>query len=242
MIDIFQGEWSSLFPPPCETLRAGSIPLFQDARIAWAIQQLGSVRGFRVLELGPLEAGHSFMLDRAGASHVLAIEGSRRAYLKCLIAKEILRMPSVEFALGDFSEYLSESREKWDLCIASGVLYHMRDPMELLQNIGARAERLYLWTHYYDKSIVDVDPNLRPRFTKQIEKQTGSLSYTLQRFNYRESVDGKGFCGGNAGYSHWLTRDGILGALKHFGYRELSIGHDLPDHMHGPCFSVLAKR
>ena len=53
-----------------------------------------------MLELGPLEGAHTYMLDRAGASEVVAIEGNTRAFLKCLITKELLSMPSARFLVG----------------------------------------------------------------------------------------------------------------------------------------------
>ncbi len=242
MLDVFEGEWSSRFPPPFEGLRAGAIPLFEDSRIHWMIEELGGISNFRVLELGPLEAGHSYMLDRAGVATVLAVEANRRAFLKCLMVKEILGMPKVQFCLGDFREMLAASGDRWDLCVASGVLYHMQEPVELLKRISDHTDRLFLWTHYYDEAVVLQDPNLKHRFGKRIVRQTGDFSYTLQQFNYLDALDVKGFCGGSAACSHWLTRDGILDALRHVGFQKLSIAHEMPGHVHGPCFSVLATR
>ena len=84
-LDIFQGEWTSRFPASCG-LTAGEIPSFEDMRVLWAIQESGGVEGQSVLELGPLEGGHSFMLQEYGkAASITAIEANTRAYLKCLI-------------------------------------------------------------------------------------------------------------------------------------------------------------
>ncbi len=66
-LQIFDGEWSSKLPPPYDKV-SGSSELFQDARIEWMLEVLGGVKGLRVLELGPLEAGHTCMLERAGAT------------------------------------------------------------------------------------------------------------------------------------------------------------------------------
>lgn len=242
MLDVFEDEWASSFPPPLNTLKAGSIPLFQDARIHWMFEELGGVGGLRVIELGPLEAGHSYMLDRAGAMSVLAIEANRRAFLKCLIAKEILGMPAVEFVLGDFREFFQGTEERWDLCVASGVLYHMRDPMELLAQMAEHTDRLFLWTHYYDSAILTANPNLRPRFSSRIAQETKGFAYHVHRYNYMDAVNVKGFCGGSAHYSNWLSREAILGALKHFGFQKIVTAHETPDHPHGPCFSLVATR
>ncbi len=242
MVNLFAGEWSSAFPAPMNGLQAGPIPLFEDSRIAWMIQQLNGIKGFRVLELGPLEGGHSYMLDRAGVASVFSIEANRRAFLKCLLAKELLGMPSVHFALGDFRAYFEQPGERWDLCVASGVLYHMHDPVDLLQKIASRASRLFLWTHYYEETILRANPNLTFRFGKSVEKRTGNLAYRLYRYNYLEALNHKGFCGGSAQFSYWLTRETILEALRQFGFQKISIGHEVPDHPHGPSFAVLAMR
>src|SRR5215210_6998671 len=83
-IDIFKSQWSCKFPEPFASCAAGPVPACDDPRIHWALEELGGVEGARLLELGPLEAGHTYMLDRAGAESILSIEASTRAYLKCL--------------------------------------------------------------------------------------------------------------------------------------------------------------
>lgn len=240
-LDLFQGEWSSRFPPPLQDLTAGPVPLFEDVRMHWMFQRLGGVNGYRVLELGPLEGGHSYMLDRAGAASVLAIEANTRAYLKCLLAKELLTMNSVRFRLGDFRPFLDTTDEHWDLCLASGILYHMREPVHLLEGIAEHADRLYLWTHYFNEDVMWSDPNLEWRFEKGQIVTTAGYEHVVYRYNYGD-LEKKSFCGGSARSANWLTREGILGALKHFGYREFSIDDDRPYHIHGPCFAVLATR
>ena len=65
-IDIFEGEWASELPDP--SLIAGSITLFDDYRIKWFAEHLGGFQNKTILELGPLEAGHTYMLERLGAA------------------------------------------------------------------------------------------------------------------------------------------------------------------------------
>ena len=50
-LDIFSGEWSSRFPGALATLNAGTVPLFEDPRVAWALAELGDMSGKSVLEL-----------------------------------------------------------------------------------------------------------------------------------------------------------------------------------------------
>ena len=62
-IDAVPG-WNHAFPAEYG-VEAGPNVMFNDPRIHWAIEQFGGIAGRRVLEVGPLEGSHTFMLDRA---------------------------------------------------------------------------------------------------------------------------------------------------------------------------------
>jgi len=243
LVDLFGGEWLSRFPPPHDGLTGGTVPLFQDSRINWAGRCIGGFAGTRVLELGPLEGGHSYMLEQQGAARVTAIEANSRAYMKCLITKEILQLQRVQFRLGNFIEYLRDPDEAFDICIASGVLYHMQNPAELIGLIAARVNRIMLWTHYYDEDVIRAHPNLQGgRFSGRRSAEYDGFSHELYRLNYLDSLKSRKFAGAAATYSHWMTRSDILGCLEHFGYGDFQIAFEDKAHPHGPCFAVVGKR
>lgn len=241
-IDIFAGEWASKFPPPFEHIKAGNIPLFQDGRLHWAIERLGGVQGQNVLDLGPLEGGHPFILERSGAGFVTAIEANSRAYLKCLIAKEILNLSRTRFLCGDFVTYLEQTPQQFNTIVASGVLYHMRDPLHLLDLISRHTIRTYIWTHYYDEEIISSKPYLKERYQTRNEAKVGNCTVTEYRHDYLHSLDVKGYTGGSADYSTWLSRDGLMTALKEYGFTDFEFAYEMPDHPHGPCLSLIAVK
>ncbi len=109
MVSLFEGGWASELPIP--GVKSGASSLFDDDRIHWFLKSISGVRNARVLELGPLEGGHSCMLEQAGARQVVAGESNGRAWLKCLAVKETLGLSKVHFLLGDFVRYL-EGRRK----------------------------------------------------------------------------------------------------------------------------------
>src|SRR5262249_6341085 len=127
-IDAVEG-WNTSFPAELG-LRAGSLATYNDPRILWAIECFGEITNRRVLELGPLEGGHTSMLDSAGAQ-VDAIEANQLAFMRCLVAKEILQLKKSRFWLGDFMKALEHWDQRYDLIIASGVLYHLKHPLKL---------------------------------------------------------------------------------------------------------------
>lgn len=242
LINLFQGEWSSRLPEPYASLPAGAVGLFEDERITWAAEHLGGFNGKTVLELGPLEAGHTYMLERLGAAEIVAVEANTRAYLKCLVIKELLGLKRARFLCGDFVEYLRGETRCFEAALASGVLYHMRDPVELLALLAAKCDRLFLWTHYYDAQVLQGKPHLAPKFPSATASEQRGFRHTLHRYEYRASLEWKGFCGGSAEFSHWLSREDILSCLRHFGFTDLRIGFDHPDHPNGPAFCVAAIR
>lgn len=241
MIDLFESEWISCFPPPFDTLKGGIYPLFEDARVAWGIQQLGGVKSKTILELGPLEGGHSYMLQQAGASSVVAIEANPHAYLKCLLVKQMMKLERVEFLFGDFNAYLRAQAPCFDACIASGVLYHMKNPVQLLALIAQKCQALFLWTHYYDANICNQMP-LKSKFLKPYSFEVEGFKHTLYPFRYGASRVWSTFIGGPATTSCWLSRQEILDGLRHFGFSDMSIHFEDLNSPHGPCFSLVAKK
>jgi hypothetical protein len=241
-LDLFEGEWSSELPGRWKTLRAGAIPLFEDPRMVWAAEQLGGLKGQRVIELGPLEAGHTYMLESTGAESILAIEGNKRAYLKCLIIKEVLGLQRSRFLLGDIVLFLRENTASFDVCLASGVLYHMQRPAELIHLISRASNTVILWTHYYDKRIIENNAVLAHRFSGSAEETYHGFTHVLHKYLYSEALGWGGFCGGSHSYSYWMSRDDILASLRFFDFDDLRIGFEQPDHPNGPSFCVVGVR
>jgi hypothetical protein len=241
-VDIFKGEWSSKLPESLGELHTGSVGLFNDARIEWAAQQLGGFENKTVLELGPLEGGHTSMIEHYGAASITAIESNTHAYLKCLIVKEILGLQRAHFLYGDFIEFLKSNSASFDIGIASGVLYHMRNPVELIALLAKTCNRLFIWTHYYDEAILSANPHLSHKFSEGVPEKYGDFSHTLYRQEYKEALNWTGFCGGNAPHSQWMNRDDILRCCKHFGFDEIQTHFEQPDHPNGPSFAFVAVK
>ena len=114
--DLFRGSWSTKIFDVQDT---GRFDGFNDERINWLLDELGGVQNKKILELGPLEGAHTYMLERAGGD-ILSIEGNHGAFLRCLIVKNFLGLKS-KFLLGDFSNF-DISLDTFDTVVASEVL------------------------------------------------------------------------------------------------------------------------
>jgi hypothetical protein len=243
VLDIFKDEWSSALPASSglET-KPGFAGLFEDGRIVWALETLAIPPGSRILELGPLEGGHSYMLQNAGAREVISIEANTRAFLKCLCVKELFDLDRVRFLLGDFVEYLREDRSQYDAVIASGVLYHMEQPLELLELISRATRKVMLWTHYYDRDVITRSRHLAHKFTPLKSFEHAGVTYERSTQSYKEALGWAGFCGGTETTSTWLSRDSIIRALTAFGFTKITVNFEDPGHQHGPAFALCAEK
>jgi hypothetical protein len=235
---IFDGAWSSDIPG----FGLGGAKLFDDHRIKWIGERCGGFAGQRILELGPLEGGHTYMMATAGAAHITSIESNTRAFLKCLIVKNALNF-DVDLRLGDFRPFLATCRETYDLVLASGVLYHMTDPVQLLTDMARVAPALGIWTHYYDDKVISAHHHLKEKFSAQPRVQgVGSREVVMYEQSYMKALDWAGFCGGSASTSYWLTRDSLLGVMEELGL-SVQIGSDEKEsNPNGPCMLLFAKR
>lgn len=240
-IDAIPG-WNTAFPPQFG-VEAGSLATYHDPRILWAIECFGSIAGCHVLELGPLEGGHTSMLDAAGAQ-VDAVEANQLAFLRCLIAKEILGLSRAKFWLGDFVKALESWDRRYDLIVACGVLYHLIDPLRLIELAAQRTNAIYIWTHIMtDAAIPAADDPHRNLFDQTMEThEFHGLSVRAYRRSYDRAQENTSFCGGMNDEHRWLHRDDLLAALKVVGFQDIRTSHDEPDHRNGPALSIFARR
>lgn len=237
-IDIFSGDWTSNLPG---IHRGKSAGFFDDPRIAFFESASGGFAGKRILELGPLEGYHTFLLFLKKASEIISIEANTKAYLKCLIVKELYGIDRATFLLGDFMQYLDQ-RLAFDTIIASGVLYHMTDPLRLIELMCRAAGNVCVWTHYYDEAIIKSRADLKPRFSEPSTVRFKDHPIIVSEQSYpQEALKWGGFCGGAERKTKWLTRESILTAFSALGF-DTVIGADEQQHPNGPAIWIVARR
>lgn len=239
-VSVFAGEWASKLP--LEGVDSGAVDLFDDVRIKWLIERLGGVEGRNVLELGPLEGGHTTMLSRAGAASVLAIEANKSAFLRCLVVKELLGLRDVRFELGDFDAFLAQSDHRFDLLMASGILYHMVDPLQTLLHMIRMSDNIFVWSHFVDRAAMPPgDRRWRPMTGEVTTRSLGGHELTYHVRSYRGTETNTGFCGGTMSRSIWLDKDEVLAFFRANGF-VVETAFEEPASPAGPAVCMLARR
>ena len=240
-IDLLPG-WNCAFPPQMG-LVAGPLGLFDDQRIAWALDTFGTIEDKAVLEVGPLEAMHTFMLNARKPARIDAVEANRLSFMRCLITAQILGIDRARFWLGDISKWLQDHEDRYDLIMASGVLYHMMNPPEFLRLLAQRTDAIFLWTHFFlDAAMPPEDPRRIPFSGKQEIQTVAGVDARCYERSYKNAAKNSVFCGGLADRHYWMHRDDIVALLRALGFDRIDISGEDLTHPGGPCFCVLARR
>ncbi|MDD3761407.1 MAG: glycosyltransferase [Acidithiobacillus sp.] len=243
ILQVYAGTWVSIDPDKAlgENQKGDLQLLREDYRIVWAMEQLKSVAGFRILELGPLEGRQTYSLCRHQAKEVVAVEGNADCFQRLLAFKAALNIACMTPLLGNFLPYLDEAEtDSFDLVFASGVLYHLPDPLAALTQMIRVAPRLYLWTHVYDPELPQRHPGWAARFQAMERWTWKGVELSGARQSYVDQ-GAAGFCGGLTRQSLWLTEESLLIALHALGYRITAV-HREPEHPNGVAIGITAER
>jgi hypothetical protein len=167
--------------------------------------------------------------------------------LRCLIAKNYLSLDA-KFLLGDF-EKIDFSSQSYDLIMASGVLYHLKDPIAFLKRASISAQRMFIWTHYFEPDLSKWNPSLSGLLEKgkwdyknPIIKKIGSDNYRYVNQLYGDALGWSGFCGGTDVYSRWIFKEDLLKLLRQLGFSKIEIAFDALDHPNGPSFCIYCEK
>ncbi len=78
----------------------------------------------------------------------MATEANAICRLKCLILKEFFYLDQPRFLLGNFEHFLRDTQTRFDLAVASGVLYHLMDPLLSLLEMTCVTGHIFVWSHF----------------------------------------------------------------------------------------------
>lgn len=195
----------------------GSADLVDDARVERFAQVFPSAE--RVLELGSLEGAHSFSLARRGLT-VVAVEGRRDNVEKALFVQRLLGLDEVTFVCADLDEISLADLGSFDAVFCVGLLYHLRRPWRLIDELAGVAPGVLLQTHFACEATATSD---------------GVPGAWYGEFGGRDPLSGL------SASSFWMTLPAIEERLGSSGFRIESL-EQMVDHPNGPLVTLVARR
>jgi protein-L-isoaspartate O-methyltransferase len=181
------------------------------------------LKGMRAIDLGSHEGYNCFDLADLGCAEVVGIEIRDRFLEKANATKIAENYPQVSFQKCDVRTIDEAGLGKFDLCLCTGLLYHMQNPFNLLKRLRNLCRYLVLETH--------VSPTL-PALFFAAKKYRRYLTLRTHRIQ----LDGEEFTGrfnvfpveqdmqqtSGSVVSHttfWLSRESLERALRLAGFR-----------------------
>src|SRR5262249_26794973 len=138
--------WITMYRFGGETY-GGSFDYSVDPRLAQFAQHVHPRA--RVLELGALEGGHTFMLATTpGVREIIAIEGRAENIEKAEFIRRVKGIENVRFIQADIRTLDLSRFANIDAIFCSGVLYHLPEPWRLISQCPKIAPEIFIWTHY----------------------------------------------------------------------------------------------
>ena len=181
-----------------------------------------------ILELGCSEGGHSLILHTLGAKKIVAIEGRKENFLKCLIVKNAFNLDTCQFLFGDLNEILSLLSGPFDICLALGILYHLNNPVSIVYRIAELSNSLFIWTHYCTK-------NFPSGSMAEIKYKDHVYKGKYVRENTQHYLSGLN------DNSFWLFEEDILRFICDAGFQDIEVIQK-ETHEHGPAITLLAQK
>jgi GT2 family glycosyltransferase/ubiquinone/menaquinone biosynthesis C-methylase UbiE len=140
-------RWTSVFHLHGRaTPAAAALDSDRDERLA-ALNERFSLRGRRVLDLRSGEGAGDKQLADLGAESA-GIEPDSENYLKRALVKSALQLESATLWLGSPEEIVPTfpAEERFDVCLADGAFGQAEKPLELLDCLAERADRIIVWS------------------------------------------------------------------------------------------------
>lgn len=242
--NILKG-WTSRFVLNGEEL-GGILDLCNDPRLQWHLEQLGDVRGKTCLELGALEGAHTKTLEEAGAI-VTAIEGNENNFLKCLVVKNAFDLKA-KFIFADFCEWVENRKKellelfnplyhyndiiykkKFDFVSAAGVLYHQKNPAQLIYDLAKITDTVIVWSQVASDEF---------HKNRQTIAESGKIYYGIMNY-YGSKLEN--YCGGLNGSSFWMYANSMKQCFQDAGFQFITEEPTSPT-VHGEAVMFVARK
>jgi hypothetical protein len=213
--EIFR-NWVTLFNKDGKRYGADQPLVHDQLETIYELNNHLPLAGKQILELGPLEGANTKQMLDLGATSVTAIESNRESFVKCLIAQNELSLTSVHFIFGDCNYVLEQEdfqkSRRFDICVASGILYHMENPLRTIDLITRVSTVVYVWSH------VASDRSPAGEWLTFCD-EAGHI-YRGRKNEYRQSDA----LGGIGCFAVWLTPESLCQAFVDRGFHLQMLG------------------
>lgn len=175
-----------------------------------------------ILEFGSLEGGHTFNLAlQPGVKRVMGIEARSANRERAVWIQQLMGISNVEFRMANLEEIDLTTFGRFDALFCSGVLYHLPQPWNLVNQFPKVSQNVFIWTHYADEYQAN-------------ELVNGYSGKLYQEAGISDPLSGL------SKMSFWPTLSSLIKMLTVNGYHTIHILENNLTHPHGPSIIMAA--
>jgi SAM-dependent methyltransferase len=198
----------------------GSFDAGNDIRMRWFVEYFKDAR--TILELGSLEGGHTFALSQhSHVERVLALEARADSIERARFVQELLKIKKAEFVQANLETVQLADYGSFDAILCSGLLYHLPEPWQLLEQFPAVSPNLFLSTHY----VADEQANVSINGFRGVRWDEGRILGPLSGLSRK---------------SFWPTLGSLIRLLTLNGYKTIHIFENNLHHPNGLVLNLAA--
>ena len=215
-IELSPGVWT--------TAEGGDDPLDAESTRILVDRAGGSLAGKRVLDVGCLEGGYTVTFARLGARESVGLDIRESNLQRCRFLQEQLGLDNVRFVKQDAKTVSPDTLGTFDAVFASGLLYHLDDPVDFLRRaydlttdlllLDTHVASPYAWAHACSDRLT--------ARTWGDRSYAGRLMYDCPAHLTPEQVDRLHWASFGNATSFWLTEESLVQALWDVGFPYVS--------------------
>lgn len=170
------------------------------------------LRGASILDVGCNAGYFAMQLKMRGAGRVLGIDNTEHYLKQAAACKQIWNL-DIEYRMMD-AHQVADTGEEFDIVVFAGVLYHLKNPLQVLEDLGTLCRDAIL----VESEVIADDPRNRV-YVRQGPPQHVAVTACrkgIMKFIEADELNGDG--------SNWWVPDTecLSGMLRTAGFKHLS--------------------
>jgi len=226
-------NWVTTFHSKGKTYGASNVVYSDLSERIFDLNKVSRIKDKKILEIGPFEGGNTKQLFDLGAKSITAIESNREFYFKTSLVKDAFNLDNLKLYFADCNVLLKDKElfpdKCFDMLYASGVLYHMSNPVETIEIFSRLADTIYVNSHVASEHVPSGE-------WTELSDSVGN------KYSCRENTYNKGqHWGGVDESALWLSRQSMFDVFTNHGYK-IQILEDSENNVRGNYLGFLAQK
>jgi len=192
-LDLGQGVVTPIFDPAHAVRHAERTRHFFEPLSRW----LGGLQGRRVLDLGCNAGYWSLCSLDAGAAFVQGVDGRAMHVAQCELVREARGIDASRWSVTQGDVLQCDLGGPWDVALCLGLLYHLDDPLGMLDRLAATGAQVIVvdsevdpapWARSRVGTETPTDPRSATASTQVLVPSVVAIARRLEAAGYRVAV------------------------------------------------------